>query len=61
LSFLSSKFIGNACFHVNNHDLLSTLGGLVFGIALGLLANKIAQALSKPTPKSEEEKSDHSA
>ncbi|GHU28960.1 hypothetical protein AGMMS50256_12600 [Betaproteobacteria bacterium] len=60
MSFFSSKFIGDACFHVVNHDLLSTLTGLVFGIVLGIMSNRIAKALSKQAPKNEEEKSDHS-
>jgi hypothetical protein len=60
LSYFSSKFIGDACFHVDNHDLLSTLVGLIFGIALGIMSNKIAKTFSKQAPKNKEEKSDHS-
>jgi hypothetical protein len=61
LSFISSKFIGNACFHVNDHDFLSTLVGLVFGIGLGIISSKLAKALSKKTPKNDGKETDHSA
>jgi hypothetical protein len=53
LSFISSIFIGDICFHPDKDDWLSTLIGLVFGIVLGFLSNKLARTLSKPVPKSE--------
>jgi hypothetical protein len=61
LSFIPGTFIGNACFYANNNDWLGASIGLVFGIALGSLSDELAQILSRPSPKREEETLDHQA
>lgn len=54
LSFIPGTFIGNACFYANEGDWQKSTVGLICGVALGLVSEYSARALSTLTTKKEE-------